>query len=119
MAHMRITEGKGVQFRLDNGLTISIQIGRGNYGDNYHHPDYEVTRENPLPPSRRAEIAVWDVKNNWVAFPNGDEVKGYVPVEDVLRFTAFLQSLPSDLEASEVELACRAFDWRKAKEREA
>lgn len=113
MAKMRITDGKGVQFTFDNGLTISIQIGRGNYGDNYGYESYEITRDNPLPPSTRAEIAVWDARNEWLNFEH-DTVKGYVPVEDALRFTAFLQSLPDSLEVKEVELACRAFDWREA-----
>lgn len=112
MAQMRITDGKGVQFTFDNGLTISIQIGAGNYGDNYNHGSYEVTRDKPLPPSTRAEIAVWDKDNKWLDFES-DCVKGYVPVEDVLRFTAFLQSLPTDLEIHEVQIACLAFDWRE------
>jgi hypothetical protein len=110
MAQMKITDGKGVHFTFDNGLTISIQIGRGNYGDNYDWPHYEVTRENPLPPSSKAEIAVWSTDGAMVDI-ECDCVKGYVPIEEVLRLTEFLRSLPSDLEKDEVELAFRGFDW--------
>lgn len=112
MATLRITDGKGLGLKFDNGITISIQIGGGNYGDNYNFPISPITRDMPLPPSTRAEIAVWDQHDNWLDFEH-DQVKGYVPVEDVFRFAAFLQSLPSDLVISEVQIACKAFDWRE------
>lgn len=114
MAQMKITDGKGVHFTFENGLTISIQIGRSNYCDNYDWPHYEVSRENPLPPSSKAEIAVWSTEGEMIDIVD-DCVKGYVPVEDVLRFTEFLRSLPSDLVKAEVELAVRPFDWKETR----
>ena len=113
MAEMGINEGKGLHFTFDNGIRISIQIGRGNYCDNYDWRE-EITRENPLPPSRRAEIAVWSPSDELMIDICGDLVKGYVPVDDVLRFVEFLRSLPSDLTKNEVELAINPFDWRNA-----
>jgi hypothetical protein len=112
MASMRITDGKGVHFTLDNGLTISIQIGRGNYCQNYDFPSYEIGSKNPLPASETAEIAVW--ANDDAMIDIQDEcIKAYVPVDSVLRYVEFLRSLPSDLEKNEVELAGRAFDWKE------
>lgn len=111
MSSMKITDGKGVHFSFDNGITISIQIGRGNYCDNYNFPHYEVTRDNPLPESEKAEIAVWCSSGSMVDI-SGDIVRGYVPIDDVLRFADFLRSLPSDLDKDEVELSFKAFDWR-------
>lgn len=95
MSSMRITDGKGVQFTFENGITISIQIGQGNYSDNYGWKgDYKPpTRENPLPASSKAEIAVWDEEGNWFDL-NGDQVAGYVPVEKVLAFVEYLRALP-------------------------
>lgn len=113
MADMKITDGKGVRFTLDNGLVISIQIGRGNYCENYDFPTYDISRENPLPASRTAEIAVFSTDDAMIDIDR-DCVKGYVPVEHVLRFVEFLRSLPSDLVKSEVELAVRPFDWKDA-----
>jgi hypothetical protein len=113
MAKMRITDGKGVHFTFDNGLRISIQIGRGNYCQNYDFPHYEASRSNPLPASETAEIAVWSTDDAMIDIQD-DCVKGYVPVEDVLRFAEFLRSLPSDLVKAEVELAIRPFDWKEA-----
>lgn len=112
MAYLRITDGKGFQATLGNDLTISVQIGRGNYSDNYGFRT-AISADNPLPPSTCAEIAVWDVSGTWLEFDEG-EVKGYVPVDDVFRFIGFLQSLPDDLTIVEVRLACKGFDWRKA-----
>lgn len=103
MSQMRITDGKGVQFEFDNGVTISVQIGRGNYGDNYDYPHYEITRENPLPGSTRAEVAVWGRDGEWFDL-NGDLVAGYVPVQDVLAFMEYLRGLPNNVSAKTVQI---------------
>lgn len=105
MARMRITDGKGVQFEFDNGVTVSIQIGRGNYGDNYDWPGGwdAPTRENPLPWSTRAEVACWDSEGVWFDLV-GDQVAGYVPVEDVLAFVEYLRSLPTGVSAKAIQL---------------
>lgn len=114
MGSMVITDGKGVQFKFDNGITISIQIGGGNYCENYNEPVGRIGRDVNyiLPASRTAEIAGWNAEGDWFDI-DGDMVKGYVPVEDVLRFTEMLRDLPSDLSKSEIEIAVNAFDWRE------
>lgn len=99
MAQMRITDGKGVQFTFDNGITVSIQIGGGNYGDNYDFPIGEISRNNPLPPSACAELAVWDASGTWFDL-DGDQVAGYVKVSDVLGFIAYLNALPEGTTAA-------------------
>lgn len=111
MAQLRITDGKGFGITFDNGVTVSVQIGRGNYSDNYDFRE-EISRENPLPASTRAEIAAWDADGKWLDFEH-DQVKGYVPVEDVFRFVSFIQSLPGFLTADEIQIAMKAFDWRE------
>lgn len=103
MAQMRITDGKGVQFEFDNGVTVSIQIGRGNYGDNYDFPDYNITRERPLPWSTKAEVAVWGRDGHWFDL-NNDQVAGYVPVQDVLAFMEYLRGLPDNVSAKSVQI---------------
>lgn len=114
MARMQITDGKGVHFTFDNDICISIQIGRGNYGDNYDHPTYDITRDSPLPPSTKAEIAVWSTSVRDMANIDGDVVKGYVPVEDVLRFMEFLRPLPEGLDKEDLEQKIASFNWRAA-----
>lgn len=105
MADMRITDGKGVQFTFDNGITISIQIGRGNYGDNYDYPEYVPTRENPLPSSSKAELAVWGSDGKWFDL-SGDQVAGYIRIDKVLNFVAYLKTLPNNTSAETVQLDC-------------
>jgi len=116
MAEMRITDAKGVHFTFDNGITISIQIGGGNYSDNYGEP-ISSRREigYSLPSSKTAEIAAWDFQDNWIQVGDNDDIRGYVPVSDVLSFVAFLNSLPSELVKTEIELALLAFDWNQRK----
>lgn len=111
MSDMIITGGKGVGFTMANGIYISIQIGRGNYCDNYDFRE-DISRVNPIPASSKAEIAVWSPEDDAMIDICGNLVKGYVPIEDVLRFVEFLRSLPSNLEKHEVELAIAPFDWR-------
>ena len=50
----KITEGKGFHMTFDNGCTVSVQIGRGNYGGNYG-----LSFGDPILPSRLAEFAAW------------------------------------------------------------
>ena len=35
----KITRGTGFQMTFENGWTISVQFGYGNYCDNNRHPD--------------------------------------------------------------------------------
>lgn len=103
MADMRITDGKGVQFTFDNGITISIQIGGGNYSENYDFPIGGITRDNPLPESATAELAVWDADLKWFDLDD-DQVAGYVPVSKVLGFVAYLSALPDGTKADAFKL---------------
>jgi hypothetical protein len=82
-----ITGGKGVHFTFDNGWTLSIQIGGGNYSENYDFP-IGKEKEGRLPPSSTAEIAYWPPSGEMQRFggKDGDTVKGYVPFNEVLKW---------------------------------
>lgn len=76
---------RGFHLPSENGWTISCQWGWGNYCSNKgrffsDEPDPGDTNVSP-----DAEIAIWDHKHNWVEFTHGDNVRGYVTVEDFLR----------------------------------
>ena len=95
-----VRDNKGFYFTFENGYTVSVQIGMGNYCDN-HHEDSNVRQETLTrmgkgmvcgveSESRTAEIAIWDDKGEWVtgkwARSGGDMmVEGYLTPEDVLR----------------------------------
>ena len=61
-------QNKGFHITFENGWTVSVQFGRGNYSDNYdwQGAGYEGPVENEqAPKSRTAEVAIW---------PNGGEM---------------------------------------------
>lgn len=112
MSQIRLTAGRGIHITHENGVTLSIQIGGGNYCDNYNEPisrpDYD--KHYQLPPSSTAEIAVWVDRGDMVNI-DGDQVKGYVPVKNVLRFNTFLSGLPNKMSSKQLEKAIAGFDW--------
>lgn len=110
MAHMRITSGKGVHFNLENGITLSIQIGGGNYCDNYDAPIYTGDRGYVLPPSQTAEIAAWADKGEMVNL-GCDTVRGRVPVDEVLSFLEFLRAIKSPVSTETLQSAVADFEW--------
>lgn len=74
----------GFQLTFDNGLTISVQIGYGNYCESRTITRFDYKNRDMDNPdsSSNAEIAIWDNVGNWFNF--GDEtVKGWVPTEEV------------------------------------
>lgn len=80
---ININNNRGVQFTFNNGLTISIQIGSGNYctnRDNSKHYNEEESQKRTT--CDNAEIAIWDKDNVWFNFGN-DTVKGWVPTEEI------------------------------------
>jgi hypothetical protein len=89
----KITGRRGFHVTFDNGWTVSVQFGGGNYCANYNEP---IAREHSdpayvLPPSATAEIAAWPQEGEWYDF-GGDTVAGYKTPADVL---AFMQEIAS------------------------
>ena len=78
-----ITEQKGFHITFENGCTISVQFGYGNYCDNRH---MGLFREE-VEPCKNAEIAVWTKDNEWITEKfvdcGGDEVCGYLEADKV------------------------------------
>jgi hypothetical protein len=87
MTGFKLTNGKGFHFTFENGWTVSIQIGGGNYCDNYDAPivDRERDQKYGKYESKTAEIAAWDANKVWHKFED-DKVKGYVEPTEVLEF---------------------------------
>ena len=96
---LRLTSGRGFHLNFPNGVTLSVQIGAGNYGDNYNHP---FDDKGPLPPSGRAEIAIWPTSGEMVTIDR-DSVAGYVPIENVLSMVPMLSALPNGATATQIE----------------
>ena len=82
---------KGFQVSFDNGLTVSVMFGSGNYCE-HRFSDMEVggtvkvwSEHNSV----SAEIAVIDSNGNFVTefpgCPEGDQVRGWVEPNELLE----------------------------------
>ena len=94
----RIVEGKGFQLDLPNGVTVSVQLGPGNYCDSdCKNADFDAPKKaidsDEHWGSNTAECAAYVTGTNlsWVAVPGytdvtGDDVCGHLNVSQVLDF---------------------------------
>ena len=82
-----ISDQKGFQITYQNGYTVSVQFGGGNYCTNRDLPYGEE-----VPPSDTAETALM-TKDGFVEY-QGDDVQGYMSPSEVLKLMVFAESLP-------------------------
>ena len=85
MAKFASTLNHGFQMTFNNGMTISVQFGTGNYCERrsftISNPHYDMVNQN-VTESPDAEIAIWDADNKWFDFGN-DTVMGFVKPDEV------------------------------------
>ena len=89
----RTTMNKGFQMTFENGMTISVQFGYGNYSSNRHDAPLDATKLHGLE-SETAEIAVWDANGKWVNFQY-DQVKGWVSADEVADYITKVKNATS------------------------
>ena len=82
-----ITGGRGFHITFENGFTVSVQFGPGNYCEHYDGDILAFTSHPPrLLESIDAEIAVWGPDGNLIKMPGwGDTVNGRQSPKDVLE----------------------------------
>ena len=78
---------KGFKMTFDNGFTISVQWGTGNYCENNrpsidHSDQLDWSNRPGEYSSPDAEIAIWNKDNVWYDFGH-DRVKGYCKPDEV------------------------------------
>ena len=86
----------GFQIDFENGWTVSIQFGIGNYCDNRYNKGNPFTDIPDFLDSTTAEIAAWPTNSRgwskdtstkeWYVFEHGDQVDGYKKPDTVLEF---------------------------------
>lgn len=90
MSMFRVTRNKGFQMEFENGWTISVQFGYGNYCDNYQHPEgFDFAKGLNVVQSSDAEIAIWSGdtwESDWYTFENGDTVLGHQTPDQVVQW---------------------------------
>jgi hypothetical protein len=79
---VRTEVSSGIQMTFENGNTISIQFGYGNYCENKHE-----SKES----CKDAEIAMWNEKNVWHDF-GSDCVKGYCTMDEVADYINYAKN---------------------------
>lgn len=101
----KITSKKGFHITFENGWTVSVQFGPGNYCDNYSMSIREDDEEAGRIGSSTAECAVINPSNTLVQFPSsgGDTVSNRsAPAEvlEILKWAAQQEATrkPSDSE---------------------
>ena len=87
---LRINDNKGFQITFDNGYTVSVQFGPGNYGSNYNLGFME-NMNKPMT-ATTAETALIAPDGSFVAYKD-DDVQGYQTVTDVLALLNYAATL--------------------------
>lgn len=93
----KITHGKGFHITFENGFTVSVQFGPGNYSDHY---DANIGRDESRcgkEGSHLAETACWGPDKQLLEVPHspGDTVQGYRTPGDVLELLNWAASQPT------------------------
>ena len=85
-----INDNKGFQIKFDNGYTVSVQFGPGNYGSNYDLSFLDNINK-PMT-ATTAETALLDPDGNFVPYKD-DDVQGYQSPADILALMNYAASL--------------------------
>jgi hypothetical protein len=85
-----ISDNKGFQITFENGYSVSVQFGPGNYCENKDLP-YNHGEEVPM--SNTAETALIS-PDGFVEY-RGDDVQGHMSPKDVLELLNYAEVLPT------------------------
>jgi hypothetical protein len=101
---LHISRGTGFILTFDNGWTVSVQFGSGNYCPNQYKPEKDIVN-NGMCESSSAEIAAWwgtsELDSNWWVFNPRDKegplhtVKGWCTSDVVADFISHISALPN------------------------
>ena len=92
----RSCENKGFQITFNNGWTVSVQFGKGNYCERRSfNDDAWMPETDEIIQSADAECAVWDANGDWMQLNNGDDVIGWQAPDDVAALIARVAAFPA------------------------
>ena len=84
----------GFAMTFENGYTISVQWGPGNYcatrNNSNLYKDNPVTGEHKTYESNTAEIAAWKPDGTWLHLSEYDDVAGWLTADKVAKYIAVL-----------------------------
>jgi len=94
MGRLRICDNKGFHIEFDNGYTVSVQFGGGNYCDNYDFP-IGKERDGRGMKSSNAEVAVLKPDRELMELPEfGDAVAPRQTVAQILEWLNKVAAYP-------------------------
>jgi len=83
---------RGFWLKFENGYTLSVQFGTGNYCANRDFPSVDSKWHEDCPD---AEIALWDRHDAWYEWED-DTVRGWCTPDEVLTVIETVSSWPND-----------------------
>lgn len=88
MTNFASTNNRGFQMTFENGWTISVQFGYGNYCSNRNHPDgWNASKNVGYFSCPDAEIAIWDSVGEHYTFEHEHDIaKGYCSADEVAEW---------------------------------
>mgnify|MGYP003335812887 CR=1 FL=1 len=93
----------GFMLKFGNGWTFSVRFGFGNYCQNQH-------KKNNNGECKNAEIAAYDLNNNWFDFQtgsidrNGYHIKGWCSTDEVMKYMETVSKLPNSVNKNKMAL---------------
>lgn len=88
----KVINDKGFQLTFNNGLTISVMFGQGNYCDSRMHNINNGWLG--IHECVDAEIGIWDANDVWLNFGH-DTVKGYCDADNVANWITIVSEAKS------------------------
>jgi|TARA_B110000908_G_C10179202_1_gene414797 hypothetical protein len=86
------TYNKGFRMGFENGFSISVQWGTGNYCEVKTLPkEINTELQEPFWSSSNAEIAVFDKEGGMIDISNDDVVIGWVTPDNVAKIISIIQ----------------------------
>ncbi len=99
MSKFTSTRGKGFRIQFNNGFTLSVQWGPGNYCEKQNE-DMRAPDKVEFWDSSDAEIAVIDETGAFISLGE-DTVKGWVTADEVAEVIGIVQSSSTEEEIKE------------------
>ena len=99
MSKFTITRGKGFRIQFNNGFTLSVQWGPGNYCEN-QNKTFDSPEKVEFWESLDAEIAIIDEAGKFISLGE-DTVKGWVTADEVAKVIGVVQSSSTEEEIKE------------------
>ncbi|NDC55387.1 MAG: hypothetical protein EBZ69_00920 [Alphaproteobacteria bacterium] len=94
----RVMDNKGFHMVFENGCTLSVQFGPGNYTDaDKRRNDFDAPRKQRDWEARTAEVAILLPNGKFYPITEMDDVIGWQTVEDVVRWIDVARNIKTEV----------------------